>query len=250
MIEAPILTFDCDWAPNFIIEYVTKILIRKKIKSTWFITNDLPIIRQMSKNPLFELGLHPNFSPNSTQGEDPDSILKNLKKIVPEAKSIRTHALIQSSYLLYKFPEYGIENDLSLLLPKTANISPHYLKFLNLYRFPYFWEDDLEMLEGPNWMTIENSFNLKGLKIFNFHPIHICLNSKNMNNYDLIKQKIGMSSLNTENIKLYVNKTNLGTGFFFEKITSYLSDKETFKIQDLHKIYEKSLMTSNDDQVK
>ena len=64
-----------------------------------------------------------------------------LKTIIPNAKSIRTHSLLQSSHLLLKFQKYGIENDVSLNLEKTPNLVPHHSKFFNLFRFPFFWGD-------------------------------------------------------------------------------------------------------------
>ena len=65
-------------------------------QSTWFVTNESTIIDKLKRNSLFELGIHPNFYPSSSQGEDSESILKNLKKIEQHSKSIRTNRLLQS----------------------------------------------------------------------------------------------------------------------------------------------------------
>jgi len=77
-----ILSLDCDWAPNFVLEYVAKILTANKIRATWFITNDSPFLTELESNPLFELGIHPNFDITSTQGNSVDEILTNIKKIL------------------------------------------------------------------------------------------------------------------------------------------------------------------------
>ena len=90
-----VITLDCDWAPDFVIKYVAGILTERKVKATWFITNDFPFLDELKKNPLYEIGIHPNFAQKSTQGQNPDSILTNLKSLVPESKSLRTHSLIQ-----------------------------------------------------------------------------------------------------------------------------------------------------------
>ena len=63
----PLLTFDTDWAPDYTIDYVSEKLEKAKIKSTWFITHDSPAIQRLVNNPLFEVGIHPNFLSNSTQ---------------------------------------------------------------------------------------------------------------------------------------------------------------------------------------
>jgi len=241
MLEPPIITFDCEWAPDFVYEDLARILTEKKIKSTWFATHESSFLKKLESNSLFEIGLHPNFSTNSTQGNNPDSILKNLKKIYPQAKSIRTHMLIQSSPLLLKFQHYGIENDSSLFLPKTENLSPHYSSFFKLFRFPFFWEDDVKMTEEKNWSLSSNDFlSISGLKIFNFHPIHIFLNSRDMENYNLMKKLVGLKSLNSKNVKKFINFTNPGTRNYFEKIISSLEDIKSFTIQDLRELYFKN----------
>lgn len=35
-----VITLDCDWAPDFILQKIADILSSKKIKTTWFITNE------------------------------------------------------------------------------------------------------------------------------------------------------------------------------------------------------------------
>jgi len=235
------LTFDADWAPDFVLEYVDKILTEQKVKATWFITNESPYLEKLKQNSLFELGIHPNFASNSTQGNDPSSILENLKKIIPNAKSARTHALLQSTQLLSKFQDYGIENDVSLFLPKTKNLIPHYSKYLNLYRFPFFWEDDFYMADEDKWSVNQEFIDIPGLKIFNFHPIHIFLNSKNMSNYELMKKEIGLPQINKKNIEKFFNKTEAGTRTFFDEFILFLRNQETYTIQDLRKIFKKDM---------
>jgi len=238
MTTNPIITLDTDWAPDFVIEYIVKILSANNVKATWFITHESPFLKELKNNSLFELGIHPNFEPNSTQGNNPESILQNLKKILPHAKSIRTHGLFQSTNLLLKFQNFGIQNDVSMLLFKTKNLSPHYSKLLNLFRFPFFWEDDEEMAFDSNWLINMVNFKIPGMKIFNFHPIHIYLNSNKITNYNSMKKEIGLQNLNEENIEKFKNKNNPGTKTFFEEIISSLKGKETFQIQDLRKTFE------------
>ena len=186
MIESPIITLDVDWAPDFVLDEVSKIFIKKNVKTTWFVTHDSAIIQKLRKNTLFEIGIHPNFKENSTQGKNPENILKNLKNIDPEAKSLRTHSLIQSSQLLSIYHKFGIENDVSLFLENTSDIKPHYSKYFKLFRYPFLWEDDVAMFSGLSNEHIPKKIKNSGMKIFNFHPIHVYLNSKTMKNYDYL----------------------------------------------------------------
>jgi hypothetical protein len=237
MINEPVITLDVDWAPDFVLEHVANILTKKKIKATWFVTHDTPIWKKLEKNNLFELGWHPNFSENSSQGKNPDSVLTYLKNIIPNAKSIRTHSLVQSTHLLLKFHEYGIKNDVSLHLEKSPNLIPHHSKFLNLHRFPFFWGDGNEMIESKsNWSMNNPHYRVNGLKIFYFHPIHIFLNSKNWINYNHLKSDFNLSELTYENSQNYVN-LDQGTGTLFDEITTFLENKQSFTIEDLNKIY-------------
>lgn len=226
------ITLDVDWAPDFVIDYVAKILIRKKIKATWFATHMSKDVLELVKNPLFEVGLHPNFLSNSTQGTNPEEILENLKSLFPTAKSIKTHCLLQSSSLLMLFHKFGIENDVSLLLERTKNIAPHYSPYFHLYRFPFFWEDDVAMSYN-NW-EVEQLINIPGMKIFNFHPIHIYLNSKNMENYNKLKTSFG-KDLNFQNLENFINNEHDGAGMFFVSLTNYLVGKKSTTIIDLQR---------------
>jgi len=235
-IEEPIITLDCDWAPDFVIKYVADLLSEYNIKATWFVTNDSPILSSLNSNPLFELGIHPNFDFNSTHGETIKEVCTTMKKIVPNAKSVRTHKLNQSTSILLEFQNFGIENDVSILLFRTPNIQPHNMKYLNLFRIPFFWEDDVQMSDTPKWDET-NLLKLNGLKIFNFHPIHIFLNSFDMNNYNIVKSKYDLNSLNEETLSEFINYKNLGVKTMFKNMLSYLDNKKTFTISDVRRIY-------------
>ena len=78
---------------------------------------------------LFELGIHPNCLPGSTRGNTENGVLAHMKEIVPEAVSMRTHGLYQTSNFLRKAArDYGIEINVSLLLPNTPNVIRHISK--------------------------------------------------------------------------------------------------------------------------
>jgi len=236
MVNEPIITLDFDWAPDFVIEYCAKILSEKKVKATWYVTHQSPILETLRSNKLFELGIHPNFLISSTQGDSLRSVLTNLKKIVPEATTVRTHSLIQSIPLISEFHKFGIENDVSVLLPRTNGLSPHFSKYFKLIRFPYYWQDDIAMAEEENWEISSIDYQENGLKIFDFHPIHIYLNSKTMMNYNIIKES-NLSLLTPKNAEKFINKNSSGTFTLFDKITDYLSQRKSYSIHDLQEIF-------------
>ena len=42
--KSVILTFDIDWAPDFIIKDIAEVLIKKNIPSVWFVTHESEIL--------------------------------------------------------------------------------------------------------------------------------------------------------------------------------------------------------------
>jgi hypothetical protein len=94
----PLVTFDLDWAPDFVIDWLAKRLIEVGVRAAWFVTHHSPAIERLrAESDLFELGIHPNLHPGSTHGNDTSSVLKHCMEIVPEAGAIRTHGLVQST---------------------------------------------------------------------------------------------------------------------------------------------------------
>ena len=186
------LTFDIDWAEESITHPLIECLLEKKIKSTWFITHDSSILEMLRQNPkYFELGIHPNFYPNSTQGKSEDEIVQNLLNLVPEAKVVRTHGVYQSGRHLAMLTKYkSLLLDSSIFLPEMQNIEPvtHLTPHGSIKRLPVFWADDYEMLKDrTDWSVCKSIFG-NGLKIFLFHPIHIHLNTPNFNIYEKNKR--------------------------------------------------------------
>src|SRR5690606_34162071 len=52
-----------------------------------------------------------------------------------------------------------------------------------LIKVPYFWEDDVACIYEDN-TDISSLKQANGLKVFDFHPIHIFLNTEHMDRYE------------------------------------------------------------------
>ena len=79
------------------------ILNSQNIKSTWFITHQSSILDNLRSDLKVELGIHPNFNKileNINNRKDFREIIQGILKVVPEAKSIRSHSLTQNSKIL------------------------------------------------------------------------------------------------------------------------------------------------------
>ena len=73
-------------------------------------------------------------------------------------------------------------------IPQHAGIElKPWLLWNRLCKVPYFWEDDLHVLYDSIGIAQTNPAELvtaDGVKVFNFHPIHIFLNTESLDRYE------------------------------------------------------------------
>lgn len=192
MLE-PVITIDIDWAPDHMIEAMAYALIDARVKATWFVTHTTPTLRLLrAHSALFELGIHPNFRPNSTHGQTAPEVLAHCLAIVPEARSVRMHGLLQSTALLDDILHAGLQIDASLFLPRATGLRPvdYWWSGARLVRIPFIWEDDYEFhTPDPIWNIAQLSAAGGGLRVLNFHPVHVFLNSSSPHAYDALRAR-------------------------------------------------------------
>jgi hypothetical protein len=186
------ITLDVDWAPDAAIDAAAERLLEARVPATWFLTHDSPAVERLRKHPeLFELGLHPNFLPGSTQGSTPDEVLDFCMRLAPGATSFRTHGLVQSTPLLDRIlARTPLRVDVSIFLPHARCVEPlsYWWQGRRLVRLPYFWEDDFEMERPEPCWSAKCLLDRPGLRIFDFHPIHVALNSSDLSAYQDLKR--------------------------------------------------------------
>jgi hypothetical protein len=231
-----ILTFDIDWAPDFAIDGLAETLIERRVKSTWFVTHHSPAVDRLRRRPdLFELGLHPNFLPLSTHGATPEEIISHCSQLVPDALSLRTHCLVQSTPLLRTIARTTrIQADVSLFLPGMSGLRPFEQRFgsRSLLRVPFVWEDDVEMdAPAPDWHP-KSILELDGLRVFNFHPIHVFLNSTQMDPYRELTLAGKLLPLTTESEAAPLRHHGEGTRTMLESVVEYLGSRPTYCVRD------------------
>jgi len=80
--------------------------------------------------------------------------------------------------------------DLNHFIPVSSKIvlKPWYFFDNKLIKVPCFWEDDIHCMYNWDW-HVEKYLSYKGIKVFNFHPIHIHLNTNNIEHYHKLKNK-------------------------------------------------------------
>lgn len=247
--NAKLITLDIDWASEEIIDFVAEILISNNMKATWFITHDSISTRNLFKYPnLFDIGIHPNFLKNSTQGKTPEASVEYLLNIYPNAKSVRPHALVTSGPLLEMLNvKYNLEYDSSVFLYQTPNIVPHQLKFnanSGLIRLPYFWGDNYTFSYEPEKMDFKQTEWQPGLKIFSFHPIHIAANAISRDYYDDIKKTKELSTVKIDDLNKYKKISEKGTHNFFLDLIENINEikNNTYTLKEIGELWKKQTL--------
>jgi hypothetical protein len=226
-----VVTFDIDWAPDFAIDAAAAQLRAAGVRATWFVTHASPAVDRLRESPdLFELGIHPNFFAHSSHGDSLEEVLDHVKRLVPEARSIRSHGLYHSSRVLAAIArDDRLEVDSSIFLPGHPHLRPVPLRLggHSITRIPYFWSEEYEWeLERPNW-SLDPIVAGEGLKVLNFHPIHVFLNSADGAPYQALKA--AAPSLPDVDVALAQSKVNPGSGTrtLFDRAVDHLRREGT-----------------------
>ena len=229
-------------------EHTLEILEANQLSSTIFITHETPLLERMKKNINLELGIHPNFNEllNHNSIYSAQEIIADYMKIVPEAISVRTHALASGTLLSRLFCQAGLRYESNIYYHVADGRIPQpYKEPGGMIRLLHFWEDDCQCIhirngEEKDW-DVTRFLNYDGIKIFDFHPIHVFLNTSDLELYE----KTRPFHRNRNELSRYCNKSMTeGSGAFlrgvireakerglkFGKISDIVLDKEEKRI--------------------
>jgi len=233
------ISFDMDWVSDEIIYYCIELILRMEAKATWFITHDSPGTRELFKYPdSFEIGIHPNFLPDSTQGKTIEDVMDYLLTIYPETRIMRTHSLYQTTpmfvTIVEKYPQ--IRLDVSIFTPYARHTEPHKLSFKDrhIVRIPYIWEDDFEIAlpDSEKHLYFDDRLkSISGIKVFDFHPIHIALNSGSTKSYEKLKKCNDIPLVTLGHLSEFRNQANRGVETFLNDLIE--SDKKTALLKEI-----------------
>ncbi len=192
------LTIDIDWACDEVLADTIDLVERADVCSTWFVTHETPLLERLRRNPKFELGIHPNFNKllqgDGSNGRSVEEVFERVLEIVPEARAARSHSLMQSTPLHKLFAERKITHECNCFIPAHADMD---LRPWSLWKtltiVPLFWEDDLSMMYDIK-TPLHNLVRKNGLKVFNFHPIHVFLNTESLERYERARKYYHIAS--------------------------------------------------------
>lgn len=185
--ETIFLSFDIDWVPDYMLQFTADLVSHLDV--SFMHTHASPVCAKIVEH--FPSGIHPNIQKNSDQGETIDDSIKFLSNLGVSFETCRFHVLNYGYPDLIKLSERGTKLDSSNILFNGKNIIPTYHHDLDMILAPYFWEDGI-YLRGKDLRGSQNiiDWETPGLKIFDFHPLDIYLNTSSMNQRNIFKQSV------------------------------------------------------------
>lgn len=206
------LTFDIDWCSDDVLIYLLNILAEYDLKSTFFVTHKTSLLQKMRANTNIELGIHPNFNPllngDFEYGENAREVISYYKKIVPESVSIRSHSLSHNGNFSGIYESQGLKYDCNTFIPYYSEIllSPWVDTNQKIIKIPHFFADDGALFHKTDLKSLSSIIYRNGLKVLDFHPIHIFLNSENLERYNNARPYLN----NYNELKKHINKSTYG----------------------------------------
>jgi hypothetical protein len=111
-----------------------------------------------------------------------------------------------------------------------------------MMRIPFYWEDDYEMEQvAPCWHLKPLHADAGSIMVFNFHPLHVYLNSADLKPYDGVKRLAPRLTDVTEITAEPWIHQGKGTRTVFTETVSHLScNQRSLNIRDIYLWWESS----------
>ena len=190
-ISKKILSIDIDWASDEVLTDNASLLEEAGVKVCFFVTHNAPLLSRLRASDRVELGLHPNFDPllrGEAGGGTAADIIEEVRKLVPGARVLRGHSMTTSGRWLDVYKSAGITHLSNYFMFGVNAIRP-FFQVNGLMEVPvYFADDGYLYLENSRRVTFdigeESADTHQGLRVYNFHPIHVFLNTEHLDRYE------------------------------------------------------------------
>ncbi len=177
------IVLDVDWAPDPVLSFALDLLEELRLQATVFVTHDTPLLDRLRAMQGVEVGIHPNFN-DLLQGTAPPGAsalqrVADLMHLVPEARSVRSHSLAQSTRLIDLFADAGLTHEANSYLPVRSGMVLRAWRNWDdrIVRVPFYFEDSAQDPMKEGW-DVDLHVERSGLRVLNFHPIRLYLNAR------------------------------------------------------------------------
>lgn len=232
---------DTDWASEDCISEMLDFFQENRIPINVFCTHPSDVLAARRQDPLIELGIHPNYCPNSSHGQTIDEVTAYCMNLVPGARCIRTHRWFSSNDIYDKLVTCGIRYDSS----ECSMMDPvePYIHRSGILRLPVYFEDGglLWSKTEPDFARYgEKYFSGNGLKVLDLHPIHFAINSPTLDYYRQISDEMSARGEYTAMTKETARQLRFnGTGIrdYVMRLVEFIQAKR-INVVSLGQIYE------------
>lgn len=173
-----VFTSDIDWASEGVISACHNLLSADRLGVTYFNTHKSPFLDEKKKQGLIDLLIHPNFLSGSSHGNSYDEVIEFCTGLHPNARGFRSHRYYEVNDITDKFASLGFKFFSNICTDCEDGIRP--LRHRSgMISFPIFFEDGgyLQLHKNLIFEDLKKSLITPGLKIINFHPAHIAINT-------------------------------------------------------------------------
>jgi hypothetical protein len=180
-VDDVVFTMDTDWSPPEVVDYAFSELIDSRLAWTVFCTDFYSSVQARNRT---EMALHYNV-----EGVGFEASFRAIAKKVPGAQGARGHSLAFSERLRPVYRDLGIVYDSSYLMVGLDSIHPFQIA-RNVWELPLYFMDTffLEFYEGNfSCSPSRQQLGSPGLKILDFHPVHLVLNTPSIEYYNANK---------------------------------------------------------------
>lgn len=203
---------DLDWAPDTIVADSLELLARYDIRATVFATHRSPPLDDSGH----EIGIHPDFTDKDRTG-----IIRRLLDIYPDAQGVRSHALATCSRTVQAFADCGLLYTSNVMAWLNPTIGP-FKHFVGMVEIPFHWGDFANFHQLRAWSPERLPLERNRLFVFNFHPVHIFLNTESPDRWwaarDRLQDPIALRQLANP------IETGVGTRVFLDALCGHIAE--------------------------
>ena len=109
------------------------------------------------------------------------------------------------------------------------------MRFEEFVSIPFYWSDDKHLVLSSSFGLPSLNLRQAGLKVFNFHPIHVLMNTSSEKHYQTFKSHYGSPS----DLVRFKNVKSEGIGTLFEALLDYIQDSGsiTYRLDEICEEY-------------
>jgi aminoglycoside N3'-acetyltransferase len=172
-----VFTCDTDWASDWAIRQALAFAGEYAAPLTVFMTNPSEALSAAISDGEVQGGLHPNFMPDSSQGGNREAVMDYCFALCPKAECYRSHRYYDVNDVTDEMAARGIKYD-SNVCTLLDEVFP-FMHRSGAVRFPVFFEDGAYLWHNfeLDISATEDGLFSPGIKVINFHPMHLCLNT-------------------------------------------------------------------------